>query len=198
MVLLAAGLIGACSGQTPEGETEPGEAAVDSPPAAAASAPDTEAATDSATAPADGVSAAATEAAAELAAAIERPNPKPVKVIRASGKAAPDFELTLLNGDTFRLSENLGKVVILNFWGSWCPPCRWEMPDFQEMYQEYRDDGVLFVGVAVPPDDEADARAFAEKIGVTYPVGLDPEGVLLIRYRVTSFPTTFIIFNYVF
>ena len=142
----------------------------------------------------DGVRASTTESTSDISgAAVERTRPKPIKVLRASGKAAPDFDLTLLNGGSFRLSDHLGKVVVLNFWGSWCPPCRWEMPDFQEMYQEYRDDGVVFVGIAVPPDDEEDARAFTEKIGVTYPVGLDPEGELLIKYRVTSFPTTYLI-----
>ena len=81
------------------------------------------------------------------------------------GEAAPDFELDLFDGNRVRLSDFKGKVVVLNFWASWCPPCRKEMPAFERTWQEYRDQGVVFVGVAVQ-DYEADSRAFAREARV--------------------------------
>ena len=113
-------------------------------------------------------------------------------VDRGSGAPAADFELRLFGGDLLRMSDLKGKVVVLNFWASWCPPCRAEMPDFEEMWQEMRDDGVVFVGVAVS-DSPEEARAFVEATGVTYPVGVDPSGSIAADYRVLSLPTTFLI-----
>jgi peroxiredoxin len=111
---------------------------------------------------------------------------------RGSGLAASDFELTLFDGQPFRLSDLGGTVVVLNFWASWCLPCRAEMPDFQEMWEELRDQEVVFLGIAVS-DSERDARAFAEATGVTYLLGLDENGWITRGYRVTSLPTTFLI-----
>ena len=104
-------------------------------------------------------------------------------------EAAPPFELTLFNQESLSLADLDGKVVVLNFWASWCPPCRFEMPDFEAAWKEYRDEGVVFVGIAVS-DSEEDARSFAEETGVTYPIGLDGEGVTSVAYEVTSLPTT--------
>ena len=82
--------------------------------------------------------------------------------------------------------------MVLNFWASWCPPCRIEMPDFEEMWQAMGDRGVVFLGISVS-DTERDTRDFAETIGVTYPLGLDLTGQIPRAYRVTSLPTTFVI-----
>lgn len=101
---------------------------------------------------------------------------------------AHDFDLMLFSGETLGLSDLRGQVVVLNFWASWCPPCRWEMPSFESMYQEYRDQGVVFVGVAVS-DFEEDAREFVELTGATYPIGRDLTGIAR-DYRVLSLPTT--------
>ena len=123
------------------------------------------------------------------------PTPIPDEVIAAhmsedkSEEKATDFELTLFDGETLRLSELQGQVVVLNFWASWCPPCRWEMPSFEKTYQEYKNDGVLFVGVAIS-DFESAALEFAELTGVTYPIGLDTTGEISRAYRVLSLPTT--------
>jgi len=116
----------------------------------------------------------------------------PRPIARATGAVARDFELTSFDGETITLADYNGKVVVLNFWASWCVPCRWEMPFFQEMSEEYRDRDVIFVGVAVS-DDEVEAKEFAAGIGVTYAVGLDATGQITRDYRVTSLPTTFII-----
>ena len=108
------------------------------------------------------------------------------------GEPAPDFELELFGGSKVRLSDYEGNVVVLNFWASWCPPCRREMPAFERTWREYRDQGVVFVGVAVQ-DHEPDSRAFAEETGVTYPIGMDWNGRIFQSYRPTSMPTTFLI-----
>ena len=111
-----------------------------------------------------------------------------------SGSAAKDFELTLFDGQRLRLSDLEGKVVVLNFWASWCGPCREEMPAFELTWREYRDRGVVFLGVAVA-DFEEEARAFANFVGVTYPVGLDATGEIALDYfpdRIIL-PTTYFI-----
>ena len=102
-----------------------------------------------------------------------------------------DLPLTLLNGETLRLSDLKGNVVVLNFWASWCPPCRWEMPAFEKVWQEYRDKGVVFVGIAVG-DVERDAREFAEGAGITYPLGLDSTAQFARKLGVLQLPTTFL------
>ncbi len=108
------------------------------------------------------------------------------------GSPAPDFQLTLFNGENLRLSDLKGEVVVLNFWASWCPPCRQEMPAFERIWQEYRDKGVVFLGVAVS-DFEEYARGFAEQVGVTYPLGLDTTDEIGTDYRVEVMPTTYFI-----
>ncbi|MCH8309372.1 MAG: TlpA family protein disulfide reductase [Chloroflexi bacterium] len=117
------------------------------------------------------------------------PAPTPATVKLSSGNSmAHDFDLILFSGETLELSNLRGQIVVLNFWASWCPSCRWEMPFFESMYQEYRDQGVVFVGVAVS-DFEEDAREFVELTGVTYPIGRDLTGIAR-DYRVLTLPMT--------
>ena len=123
------------------------------------------------------------------------PAPTPVRIqpraTRETGKAI-DFEIETFGGETIKLSDFEGKVVVLNFWASWCPPCRWEMPFFERMSQEYEDQDVVFLGVAIS-DTLENVRAFAEGVGVTYPNGLDETGDIARDYSVVSLPTTFFI-----
>lgn len=106
-----------------------------------------------------------------------------------AGMPAPDFELSLFEGDTLRLAELRGQVVVLNFWASWCPPCRAEAPIFATVSEAYRDRGVIFVGVNIQ-DNEQDARAFIEEFGITYPNGPDRDLQITTDYAVASIPTT--------
>ena len=106
-----------------------------------------------------------------------------------SGDTASELELALLDGGTLRLSDLKGKVVVLNFWASWCPPCRKEMPAFEKVWSEFKEQGVVFVGVAVS-DIEEDAREFTDKTDITYPLGLDTTGGVSRAYRVLALPTT--------
>lgn len=109
----------------------------------------------------------------------------------AVGHLAPDFTLDTLTGDSFSLSATRGQPVILNFWATWCPPCRVEIPHFQEASTAYNGQ-VLIVGV-----DDGEPRAqvapFAQEMGITYPVPLDSNSEVARRYRVNSLPTTFFI-----
>ena len=108
------------------------------------------------------------------------------------GQSAPDFTLALLDGASFALSGHRGQVVVLNFWASWCPPCRAESADLQAVWEAYREKGVAFVGIAYK-DEEAAVRGFLEDHGLTYPVGLDPTGRIASLYGITGVPETFIL-----
>ena len=112
----------------------------------------------------------------------------------AEPREAPAFTLDRLNGDTFRLQEHRGKVVVLNFWATWCPPCREEVPDFVSLQRDLGDQGLQFVGVALErtPDPKA-VRAFADEMNVNYPIGLG-NGTIAEKYGgVRTLPTTFVI-----
>ncbi|MDR7563646.1 MAG: TlpA disulfide reductase family protein [Armatimonadota bacterium] len=101
---------------------------------------------------------------------------------------APDFLLETLDGRELALSELRGKPVVLNFWASWCVPCRLEMPILEDAAKRYRG-RVHFLGVNVL-DRPPLAKAFVRKLGVTFPSVLDEDGVVLAKYRVVGLPTT--------
>jgi thiol-disulfide isomerase/thioredoxin len=103
-----------------------------------------------------------------------------------------DFSLDLLSGGETSLSEHTGKVVFLNFWATWCPPCREEMPSMQTLYDELADEGLEILAVNVLEDAET-ARGFIDEEGFTYPVMLDTNGRVMMRYGVRAYPTTYII-----
>jgi peroxiredoxin len=88
----------------------------------------------------------------------------------------PDFEVSLLDGETVHLSDYRGKTVVMVMWASWCPYCNAEFPMYEEMWQEMKDDDVVFLGIGLKNDDQGDAEAFIEKHGATFPVGRDTEG----------------------
>ena len=108
------------------------------------------------------------------------------------GEAAPGFALQGLDGSEVTLAALDGKVVVLNFWASWCGPCRLEMPDFQKAWEEHREQGVVFVGIAVD-DTASEASKFAEQVGVTYPLALDTTGDVARSYRIRAVPSTYFI-----
>lgn len=106
-------------------------------------------------------------------------------------RPAADFVIPQLGGGTFRLSDQRGHPVVVNFWASWCPPCKDEARAFEAAWQTYRGRGVVFLGVDVW-DKESDARAFVDQFGLTYPNGLDTSAIT-VEYGVTGIPETFAI-----
>jgi cytochrome c biogenesis protein CcmG, thiol:disulfide interchange protein DsbE len=105
-------------------------------------------------------------------------------------KPAPSFTLTLFDGGALNMKDLRGKAVLLNFWASWCVPCRAEARALEEAWQKYKDRDVVFVGVNIQ-DKEEDARAFLKEFGVTYLNGRDWSGKIAIDYGVWGIPETF-------
>lgn len=105
------------------------------------------------------------------------------------GFLAPDFTLADLNGQMITLSRLFGKPILLNFWASWCPPCRKEMPDLQAFHEQYKDQ-VIVLGINWAEDPET-MRAFLERYDITYTNLLDRQGKAFVAYRLTGIPTTF-------
>lgn len=110
------------------------------------------------------------------------------------GAPAPDFTLPTLDNETVTLSDLRGQVIILNLWTSWCPPCREEMPALNEVYQRYKEDGLVVLAVnSTVQDSEAAAREFAAEYAFEFPILLDHDGIVTRAYQLQSLPTTFFI-----
>jgi peroxiredoxin len=110
--------------------------------------------------------------------------------------AAPEFSGTLLGGGDFDSTELAGEVAVLNFWGSWCPPCRVETPQFQEVYAGVRDRGVQFLGLNVKETSEQFAQAFVDSEGIEFPSLYDPRGEVALAFRdypANAIPSTIVL-----
>lgn len=129
---------------------------------------------------------------------------EPAKEAKEEKLPAYDFELKDQYGNTHKLSDYKGKVVFLNFWATWCPPCREEMPHIEEIYKEYgyNKNDVIILGAASPataenpsPQDESEEKikAFLTKNNYTFPVVFDVKGEIFRNYYINAFPTTFMI-----
>jgi thiol-disulfide isomerase/thioredoxin len=97
--------------------------------------------------------------------------------------SAPEFRGTLLDGDAFESTQLAGQVAVLNFWGSWCPPCRVETPQFSEVSKDYGDAGVQFLGINVKEQDQQFADAFVKDKGIAFPSVYDPRGEVSLAFR---------------
>jgi peroxiredoxin len=106
--------------------------------------------------------------------------------------AAPDFTLRSLAGDNLRLEEYRGQVVLINFWASWCGPCRQEMPLLDRLHQRYVDTGFAVLGVNVE-GEEKPARALIDKIPVSFPVLIDEGQLVSALYRLEAMPSTVVV-----
>lgn len=105
---------------------------------------------------------------------------------------APEFSLPALNNETFSLESVRGNVVVLNFWATWCPPCRGEMPALDAVYRAQRERGVIVLGVNQM--ERADTvQNFAQEFQLAFPILRDADGSLSARYQVSAMPTTFFI-----
>lgn len=114
----------------------------------------------------------------------------------AEGEMAPDFELRTLAGETIRLSDLKGRKVMLNFWASWCAPCRTEMPHMQDYYEEHAEEAnveILAVNMTDKDHGMEKIESFADNFGLTFPLPLDETGEVGNAYEVLAIPTTFMI-----
>ncbi|RFU69281.1 TlpA family protein disulfide reductase [Peribacillus saganii] len=111
------------------------------------------------------------------------------------GVPAPDFELTLLDGETVKLSDYKGKTVILNFWATWCPPCKAEMPHMQNFYKKNinRDVTILAVNLTNQDKGEKVIENFVKDYRLTFPIPLDENGEVGQMYQAITIPTSYII-----
>lgn len=112
--------------------------------------------------------------------------------VGVSAEPAPDFTLQSSTGENVRLAEQRGKVVMLNFWASWCGPCRQEMPLLDAMHKRYGPAGFQLYGVNVE-EDNTDAKKMIKEMGVSLPVLYDPESKASTLYKVDAMPTTVMI-----
>ena len=110
------------------------------------------------------------------------------------GFLAPDFTLETLDGGEMTLSDLRGKVVMVNLWASWCPPCRAEMPAIESVYKENKNRGLEVLAVNTTyQDGEKAAALFASGLGLTFPILLDQDGAVSRRYQLQALPTTYFI-----
>ena len=118
-----------------------------------------------------------------------------IKIGLEKGNLAPDFELTTLDGRKVKLSDYRGKKVILNFWATWCPPCRAEIPDMEKFYSSYKDKDIVILGVNLTKaeQDQTSVKSFIKEYRVTYPILLDKESLAAEMYQVSAIPTSYII-----
>jgi peroxiredoxin len=111
-------------------------------------------------------------------------------------RSAPQFSGSLLGGGHFSSTDLAGEIAVVNFWGSWCAPCRVETPEFQAVYAEVRDKGVAFLGVNVKETDQQFAQAFVDRFDITFPSLYDPSGEVALAFRdypANAIPSTIVL-----
>ena len=128
---------------------------------------------------------------AVLAAALGLGSGVSVAALKTSSPA-PDFTLRSTEGQNLRLGEQRGKVVMVNFWATWCGPCRVEMPHLNRLYEKYRGAGFVLFGVNVD-DDVRNAAALAQKMGLKFPILADAEKRVSKQYDLSAMPSTVLI-----
>ncbi len=107
-------------------------------------------------------------------------------------KPAPAINIPLYDGGSLMAADYAGKPVVVNFWASWCGPCRQEAPIFERLWREYGERGVMFIGVNIQ-DTTGEAQAYISEFDITYPNGADEDGSISVDYGVIGIPVTFFI-----
>jgi peroxiredoxin len=112
--------------------------------------------------------------------------------LRAISKKAPDFTLMDLEGKAHSLSEYRGKVILVNFWATWCPPCRDEMPSMQRLWTQLKDDGFTILAIDIGETAD-DITPFTMEYDLDFPILLDPESKTATKWSVRGLPTSFLV-----
>lgn len=108
------------------------------------------------------------------------------------GNKAPNFEVTTLDGEKKSLSDFYGKKVLLNFWATWCPPCKKEMPIMQKIYEKHQDEvTIVAVNFTASEKSAKDVENFVQQAGFTFPILLDPKNKMNSGYKILTYPTSF-------
>ena len=107
--------------------------------------------------------------------------------------SAPDFTVPRLGSGSVTLKELRGSVIFLNFWATWCPPCKEEMPSMERLYKRYKHRDFTIVAISIDSGDPQAVATFVEKLGLTFPIGLDPKLEVANRYTVRALPSSFLI-----
>lgn len=108
------------------------------------------------------------------------------------GREAPDFRVQMLDGEYFQLSDVRGQPVWISFWATWCPSCRAENPDIDEVYREKQDEGLVLITLSIG-EDAGTVRDYMARTGFTFPVGLDRDTAIAASYRIVGVPTHFFV-----
>lgn len=130
---------------------------------------------------------------------LTEPQAEPMRALGEVNRPAPTFSLTTTDGSAASLEAYRGKIVVINFWGTWCEPCKQETPALQAAYTALRDKGLVVLGVNLTDNErsqgrtEDDVRAFAQQYNVSYPILLDRAGEVTRLYRVFPLPTSFFV-----
>ena len=105
---------------------------------------------------------------------------------------AEDFTLGLAGGGNFRLGERRGHVVLINFWATWCPPCREEMPALERLYRQHKEQGLVLVAISID-SDPAVVSPYVKASKLTFPIALDPKAEVANKYGVRALPSSFVV-----
>ena len=108
-------------------------------------------------------------------------------------QAARDFTVPTPAGGALRLADYRGKVVFVNFWATWCPPCKEEMPSMERLYQRFKERGFIVLAVSVDAEGAGAVNRFVKENKLTYPIGLDPQMALASEYGVRALPSSFFV-----
>jgi thiol-disulfide isomerase/thioredoxin len=115
------------------------------------------------------------------------------EVGEARGEPAPTIYFETLEGSSASLLDYAGRVVVFNIWGTWCAPCRYEIPELAELHSAYEDRGAIVIGLAIDSGDPAQIRAFAERYGVNYPIWTSTGAIAVSEFGAVGYPFTLVV-----